>query len=81
MLQIGTAKQAAAGMVAAYPNLLNRNLIEEYAIAQGEQSLPDVINSSFPSRNSLTWKHVNIYVQKLHTDTMLTYVPLLTVLE
>lgn len=75
-LQIGTAQQAAIGMTASYPGLLKRNALEEYAISQGEPSIPEIINQGYPYRHTLTWEHVKMYVQKLNIHNIFTYLPL-----
>ena len=76
LVQIGTAQQAAIGMTASYPGLLNRNALEEYAISKGEPSIPEIINQGNPCRHSFTWEHVSLYVQRLTTHNMFTHVPL-----
>ena len=80
-MQISTAKQAAVGMSASYPGLLNRNALEEYAISQGEPSIAEVINEGCPSRHSLTWDHVRMYVNTLNTHNIFSQTSLLSMAQ
>ena len=77
ILQILTPQQAAVGMIAAYPTLLNHHILEDLAIAEGEPALPDLINKSHLSRTALTPSHVTLYLQKITSTSMLTHIPLL----
>ena len=77
-LQVNTAKQAAVGMVAAYPSLLSQTLLEQAALDRGYPPLPDIINQTVPPHEVLTWHHVNMYVRTINVYNMFTYVPFLS---
>ena len=80
-LQVNTAKQAAVGMVAAYPSLLSQTLLEQAALDRGYPPLPDIINQTVPPHEVLTWHHVNMYVRTINVHNMFTYVPFLSTIR